>query len=245
MRLCILENDHPPTAFEASHGRFADLFRRWLGPALPEAEFAAVDVWGGAALPDAEAFDGFILTGSRAGAYDDYGWIAPLTGLLQEIRAARRPVAGVCFGHQIMAQAYGGAVRKAAVGWTIGRHSHDFTPEGAARFGAAPAELLSFHQDQVVALPPGARVLVSSEASPNGALAYDFPALSTQFHPEFTDAHVLDTLAALPELAPGIAAQARAGLGPATEGARIARGFAAFFREHAGAAQAAGATAQA
>lgn len=234
MKICILETDRPPADLQARHGSFADMFERWLGPALPEARFSRVYVAADAPLPANPAdFDGYLITGSRAGVYEDHPWIAPLAAFLRRAGAAGVPLAGVCFGHQMLAHAFGGAVRRAEAGWVIGHQTHAPTDEGRALFGPAPVGALSFHRDQIVALPPGTRRLLSNPRSPNGGLRYrDMPALSVQFHPEFDPAFVADLLDAaagirVPE---PLAAEARAGLGAALDNARVARGFAAFLR---------------
>ena len=237
MRICILECDRPDAEFAARHGSYAAMFMCWLGPALPEASFTVHDVTAPGPLPRPGEHDGFLVTGSRAGAYEALDWIGPLTRLLQGLRDARVPVAGVCFGHQIMAQAYGGRVEKSPAGWVIGRHDHRPTAAGALIWGEAPFACLSFHQDQVVALPPGAEVLAANALSPFGGLAYPFPALSVQFHPEFLPAHVTGTFDG-PDgsmVPAGVADGARASLPGALDGARIAAGFAQFYREHAAA----------
>lgn len=239
MRICMLETDRPDAEFAARHGSYADMFQGWLAPAMPEAVFTVHDVTAPGPLPDPEAHDGFLVTGSRAGVYDRLDWMRPLVALLHALRDRELPVTGVCFGHQIMAAAYGGRVEKSAAGWVIGRHDHRPTSAGAALWGADPFASLSFHQDQVVALPPGAEVLAANALSPYGGLAYPFPALSVQFHPEFLPAHVMDTFDG-PDagmVPPTVAAEARQSLPGALDGPRIAAGFAQFYRLHALAAR--------
>lgn len=236
MKLCILETDRPADAFQPVHGTYGGMFERWLGPVLPEAEFTHVFVAGGDPLPeDPAAFDAYLITGSRAGAYEDHPWIAPLEDFLRELRDLRRPVGGVCFGHQVMAQAYGGTVRKSEAGWMLGRQVHELSPEGSAMFGPAPLAALSFHQDQVTELPPNATRILSNDASPNGGLIYgDFPALSVQFHPEFEPRYVAELLQLyrgerLPE---DRVADALPTLENALDNDRVANGFASFFRDN-------------
>lgn len=249
MKICILEADRPAEPFRPTHGTYAAMFERWLGPALPEARFTHLDVAGGAALPaDPHAFDGYLITGSRAGVYDAHPWIAPLEAFLRDLAAARLPMAGVCFGHQIMAQALGGTVRKAAGGWIVGRQTHALTPEGRALFGTGPLSALSFHQDQVLAPPAGATRLLGHPASPNGGLIYaGCPAISVQFHPEFHPGFVRDLLVSAAGIRlPAVLAEAALGsLGAPLDGARVARGFATFYRRNVGAAARAGAETQA
>jgi GMP synthase-like glutamine amidotransferase len=233
MRLCIYEADRPTPEHQAQHGSYADMFERWLGPALPQARFSRVFVAGGEAPPDPGAVDAVLITGSRAGVHDGDPWIADLKAHLNALRAAGVPIAGICFGHQLMAEAFGGRVDRAPAGWTIGRHVHVVQPAGQGLFGPTPLAALSFHQDQVIDAPPGATGILSSPASPNGGFRYEFPALSVQVHPELEPAYVRGLLtgtavAAFPQ--PLIEASL-ASLGAALDTAALAQGFARFFTE--------------
>lgn len=236
MKICILEAGRPADSFQPRHGTYATMFERWLGEALPEASYTHIHVMGGATLPaDPAAYDGYLITGSRAGAYEGHDWIAPLEVFLRRAAVARVPVAGVCFGHQIMAQAYGGTVRKSTGGWVIGHHLHEPTRAGAALFGRAPIPALSFHQDQVIAAPPGAVPILATDLSPNGGFRYAFPALSVQFHPEFQTDYIRDLLT-VPggiQVEPAMSEAALASLAQPLDPGRIARGFATFLRGEA------------
>lgn len=235
MRLHILELDDLGPDAEARGVRFRDLFINWLAPALPEAQFSSTLVPAGEPLPAPGDYDAFILTGSRAGVYDDLPWMQPLKDFLLAAAAANVPVGGVCFGHQIMAATHGGMVDKYHGGWNIGRQEHDVTPNAQALFeGCETLPALSLHQDQVIVPPDSARIIVSSEASPHGALLYDgFPALSVQFHPEFQPQTVSSMLDAAPEgrMPEHVTTAARASLGGALDNALLGRAFARFYRQ--------------
>jgi len=160
--------------FGTTTGMVAD----WLGPQLPDVEWVGFDIWAGARLPDVADFDGFVLPGSEAGVYDDKPWIAPLSQRLLDIRSAGKPIMGICFGHQMMAHSYGGQAEKADKGFCLG--VRDFAGRDGGTFAAHVS-----HQDQVITPPPGARVMAAADYCPVAALEYDFPAMSTQFHPEY------------------------------------------------------------
>ncbi|MEM6438094.1 MAG: type 1 glutamine amidotransferase [Pseudomonadota bacterium] len=135
-----------------------------------------------AELPEGpEAADGWLITGSAAGVYEDLPWIAPLEDLVRAIAAARRPLVGICFGHQLMAQALGGTVVKSDKGWGIGVQTYRETGSGRE------LRVLASHQDQVTAPPPGTETVAASGFCPHAALRWtDLPLISWQPHPEFS-----------------------------------------------------------
>lgn len=183
MRLGILETGRPCEALRAQFGGYADMFAHLFGN---EFQYRRFDVQA-LELPGAVAVcDAYLVTGSPAGVYDPLPWIAPLMAFLREAKGRTR-LAGVCFGHQVMAAAFGGEVIKSPKGWGVGLHTYDVLD--AARFigGIRQVSLIASHQDQVVTLPPGARVLAGSQFTPYAALAYDDGmSISTQPHPEFS-----------------------------------------------------------
>ena len=116
----LLECDHVDERFrDATDGDYLELFGRLFGAHVPDLELRPFDVVGGE-LPDGpEVCDGWVCTGSRHSAYDDLPWIADLQAFIREVAAAGRPFVGICFGHQVLAQALGGRVERAS-GWGAG-----------------------------------------------------------------------------------------------------------------------------
>jgi len=129
-------------------------------------------------FPDAaNAADGWLLSGSSHGAYEDKPFIPPLENFIRTAYSARIPMVGLCFGHQIMAQALGGQVEKYAHGWSVGATEY--------QIGGARMVLNAWHQDQVMVPPEGAEVIATSERCFYAGLAYPERAMSFQPHPEF------------------------------------------------------------
>ena len=181
MRIAILEAGAPPARLSRfpSYGAMTE---RMIGPAHA---CTILDVRAGQLPEDAGAFDGFAVTGSAAGVYDPLSWIAPLIGFLRAL-PPDRPLVGICFGHQVMAEAYGGRAVRSEKGRALGLHDYTITERTPFMDDAERIAVAAFHQDQVVTAPPGARVLAASAFTPHAMLAYrDRAALSVQFHPEF------------------------------------------------------------
>jgi len=186
MKIGILETGRPPGNLSEQFGDYPAMFAELLGP-----EFAieSFDVAAGEFPADAAGHHAFLITGSPAGVYDPLPWIEPLCGFIRAAKDSR--MVGICFGHQVMAEALGGHVEKSDKGWGVGLHRYDIVRrepwmdgEAAARI-AAPAS----HQDQVVVQPPNTEIVAKSDFTPFAGLAWtDRPAISFQFHPEFSPA---------------------------------------------------------
>jgi GMP synthase-like glutamine amidotransferase len=179
MKLGILECGVPPADVAALHGSYADAVQRMLGQEATV--FATLQ---GELPATASACDAYVVTGSPAGVMDDLPWIDPLLGFLRAARGQARLI-GLCFGHQAMAAAFGGRVEKSARGWGLGLQDYRVEARSPWIDQAATIRAPAFHQDQVVAAPPGARVTLASDFTPVAGLDYG-DAVSFQFHPEFT-----------------------------------------------------------
>lgn len=183
--IAILETGRPPVALAETFGDYTSQFRAMLGEGATTHRF---DVQAGELPQDPAAFAGTIVTGSAAGVYENLPWIEPLAEWLRGARGKTRLV-GVCFGHQILAHAFGGRVEKSDKGWGVGLHRYEvLSAEDWMTPGAASIAIPVSHQDQVVAAPADARVLIASDFTPYAGLAWGQEAISFQCHPEFDPA---------------------------------------------------------
>lgn len=182
MKIGILETGRPPAELEPVHGRYAGMFSRLLGDRFACANY---DVTSGTFPEHPEDHQAYIVTGSAAGVYEDHQWIEPLKAFLREAKGKAKLV-GVCFGHQIMAEAFGGKVVKSPKGWGIGLHCYQVQEPAPWMDPVTAFSVPVSHQDQIVEQPPATRIIASSPFTSFGMLGYqDQPAISFQCHPEF------------------------------------------------------------
>jgi GMP synthase-like glutamine amidotransferase len=180
MQIGILQTGHSPDALIAETGDYPSFFERLLaGRGLTFRTWAVVDGEFPKGIHEAE---GWLITGSRHGAYEHHPWIPPLETFIREAYDAKVPLVGICFGHQIIAQAMGGRVEKYPGGWSVGATDYDFDGETLT--------LNAWHQDQVTVKPAEAEVVASNEFCENAALLYDDRAFTVQAHPEFKSGFV-------------------------------------------------------
>lgn len=183
MKIGILKCGQSPEVIRDEVGDYDDMFRRTLaGRGFDFATWHVEAMQFPDSIHDAE---GWLLTGSRHGAYEDHAFIPVLEDFIRRAYVAHVPLIGICFGHQIIAQALGGKVEKFAGGWAVG--AQDYTVDGEK------VVMNAWHQDQVTMLPPDARIAGTNEFCAYAALIYGDRAFTVQAHPEFDD-RIIDGL---------------------------------------------------
>jgi GMP synthase-like glutamine amidotransferase len=175
---------HPDVA--ATEGDYPQLFADLLGP--QELDLTVVDVQRQGVPASVDEQDAWVISGSASSAYEDLDWIRDLEGFARDLMAAEAPLVGICFGHQVLAQAMGGRVEKAPVGWGVGVHTYDLIDGGPDWTGGRPepVRMVASHQDQVTALPDGAVRYLTSDFCPEAGYTLGTNAMTMQAHPEFT-----------------------------------------------------------
>lgn len=212
MKIGLLECDHVRAQWRHLAGDYGEMFAALLGRHAPSLTLQTFDVCHGELPAALDACDAYLTTGSRASVYDELDWIRRLKDFVRQLHAAERPFVGVCFGHQILAEALGGRVGKAAQGWGAGVQGIEITQTEAWMTPPAPQCHLQFmHQDQIERLPAGGVVLGSAAHCSVAMFRVGRTMLGIQAHPEFTADYVgalLDDRVALIGAAKCAAAQA-------------------------------------
>jgi GMP synthase-like glutamine amidotransferase len=210
-------------------GDYPELFGGLLGP--HGVELVRYDLDEGR-FPDAlDECDGWLCSPSRLSTYDDAPWLADAEALHREIVAKEAKYVGICFGHQLLAQALGGRVVRSDDGWRVGVQTYDVVaPQPWMDPPLARFALLASHQDQVVDVPADAVVIASAPSCPVAGLAVGERAWTIQGHPEFVPPLADHLLAGRIDLIGAErVARARATLDEPLDRHTVARWIATFF----------------
>jgi GMP synthase (glutamine-hydrolysing) len=186
----ILITGEPIAQTQRTRGGFDALIRDATGPAWPGV-WEVIDCRAGL-VPAPERFSAAIVTGSPASVTEREPWMLALQEWLRAAIRTDCAVLGICFGHQVLAQALGGRVDRNPMGREMGTVRVQVSKAdpvlGAPEGEAFHANMT--HQDSVVEVPPGAQLLARTAQDPHAALRVARGAWGVQFHPEF-DAEVM------------------------------------------------------
>ena len=155
-----------------------------------QVNYRVFQTWQGELPSVINADEIYLVPGSLDAAYDDKPWIVALLQWIEKayVRGAR--LMGVCFGHQAIARALGGAVRQFAGGFGVGvRASRVIDRDMKTYFPGQEMRLLYSHHDQVVALPQDAELCATSDFCENESFRIGHQVITFQGHPEFTVAY--------------------------------------------------------
>ena len=197
--IIVVRTGDPVPTFAATRGAFADLIAQAAsiepsgadgganGSPLP---FEVFDIRV-EAPPDPRAAAAFIITGSAANVPSREPWMLSAEAWLRGVVRAGTPTLGICFGHQILAQALGGDVQKNPRGREIGTVRIERIADDPL-FDGLPAafEANATHIDTVAVLPPGATPLARSSLDDHQAIRFTEACYGVQFHPDI-DADVM------------------------------------------------------
>ncbi|HEY1693938.1 MAG TPA: glutamine amidotransferase [Polyangiaceae bacterium] len=188
MRIVILVTGNAMAQVAAERGDYDAWIRAATGDAW-RGSWVSHDVRADAPLPGTRDADGFVIPGSSASVTERAPWMLRAEELVRGIEQAGVPLLGICFGHQMIAQALGGEVRRNPRGREIGtvRVERVESVGDDPLFAGLPAafDVNATHVDSVVRLPPRAEVLARTSLDPAAAFRVGPSVRGVQFHPEF------------------------------------------------------------
>lgn len=186
--LLIIQMGEPPQPIAQAVGVQGD----WFEAALAQQDVALRRVRPDRAepLPSPETISGAVISGSWAMVTDRLAWSETTGAWLRSAFSAGLPLFGVCYGHQLMADALGGKVADNPNGKEVGLQTVTLAPQATddALLQQFPPRFSAYltHQQSVLAPPSGAQVLAHSAQDGCQIIRYGEHAFSVQFHPEFT-----------------------------------------------------------
>jgi GMP synthase-like glutamine amidotransferase len=187
MLIGLLEAETLPPKVVAEFGSYGNMFEHLLANYRPDWTFKYFAAEQGHLPQSIQDCDAYTITGSRHNAYDNDPWITNLKEFVRALDKAKKPCLGICFGHQLVAEALGGKAEHSSKGWGIG--AADFQVCGSPPWMTelpTSFTILVSHQDQVILLPPHAHLLAQSDFCPLGGFFVEDHILCLQGHPEFT-----------------------------------------------------------
>ena len=241
MQIAILETGRINETIADRFDRYPEMFRTMFAAAgATDFVLTTVAVVDGELPSHIDDFDGYLVTGSASGVYDDLDWIEPLMDFIRKAHAADKPLVGICFGHQVIAHALGGRTEKWPDGWGIGVFDVSLGDRPSWMPEADSTRLIHIHQDQVVKLPADATLIGSTSFCDNAMFYIGDNVFCMQGHPEFTPDYTAALMDARRDsMGPERVDHAMATLAGNHEGITIAGWITDFFRQHASARKAA------
>ena len=187
MKIGLLKLYEVDDNLSLAHGDYLSMFDRLLTLGGLTAQWRVYDVREGQLPQSLDECQGYLITGSKCGVYEPLPWVRSLFDFIVRLHHAERvPLAGICFGHQAIAQALGGNVEKSDKGWGVGRQCWKICDdESWIRPSVDNFCLQASHQDQITQLPEGAKLLATSDFCAVAMFSMGRHILAMQGHPEF------------------------------------------------------------
>ncbi|NNC54820.1 MAG: C26 family cysteine hydrolase domain-containing family [Pseudomonadales bacterium] len=193
MHIGFLNADELKAEFVALYGDYPDMFSHRLRNIEPALQVSTYNAHNGELPASIDEADAYLLTGSKHSVYENELWITRLSDFVRALNAQKKPLIGICFGHQMVAHALGGVVEKAQQGWQVGIKRNTLNSAAKeAGIDASHFQIISSHQDQIIELPKGMEVLASERQCPVAMTRLGKHIFTVQGHPEFDKAYARD-----------------------------------------------------
>ncbi len=191
MKIGLLQCDHVAPELAPEFGDQPVFFQNLFAKHAPGINFDIFDVQNECYPEDPEAYDGFIGTGAKYSVTEDMPWIKRFEAYVCYLYQRKLKFIGICFGHQMIAQALGGKCNVSEKGWGIGvRKIHIHKKKCWMNPEAGYIRLLYSHMDQIAVLPPNAEVIAGNDHCPYAMITVGDHFMGIQAHPEFTPAYL-------------------------------------------------------
>lgn len=194
LKLAILDTDILYDSLQPRYQCYGKMFSCLLSEANANWHIQIFSVIEGKYPTDPDDFDAFLITGSKFDSFSDIPWIVRLRDYIRTLYEKRKPMVGICFGHQVLAHALGGEAGRSDAGWGLGVMKYQIQDQLPFIDSHDDVGLIVSHQDQVISLPPDAQTLLSNDFCRYAAFHIPRNVLAIQGHPEFTVEYARDLL---------------------------------------------------
>lgn len=233
MHLAVLMTNTDESDFADRHPRDGEKFATMIASVRPDWQISVFAVKDGSFPRTLSGFDGIMITGSPASVHDPDPWISRLEKLVRDCVAARVPLFGACFGHQVIAKALGGTVEENPNGWVFGLAEAEATdrPDWARGIGDRFSQYAA-HIEQVTSLPDGARAWARADHCDTVGFVIGNFVFTTQNHPEMSHAFMSALIEEYgPKLPPDVVDTARSSMEGRADTDTFAEAVARFFEQ--------------
>lgn len=190
MKIGLLQCDHVMPENRAEFGDYSDFFGNLFRRHAPEIVLELFDIQQDEYPEHPDRYAGFIGTGSSRSVWENIDWISRFKKFVIELYQGGNKFIGICFGHQMIAEALGGRCEKSGRGWGVGVKKVAVVQKKSWMNPELDSYRLIFsHQDQISALPENSKVLGGNEHCPCSMILVGSHFLGIQAHPEFTPAY--------------------------------------------------------
>lgn len=194
MKIGILQCDSVLAEYQAEFGDYPQMLIKMFEAVADELSFKLVfqvyNIIDNEYPEDLDECDVYITTGSKYSVYDELPWIDSLKQFIRDLAINRKKLVGICFGHQLIADALGGKTKPSAKGWGLGLSRNKIV---AYKTWMVPhideLKIIVSHKDQVAILPRGYELLATSDFCPHFMYQIGSHIMSIQGHPEFLPAY--------------------------------------------------------